>query len=172
MGEAAQQMKESRANVTLRTNLLPIGQESPDFTASLSNGTSVSLSALRGEKRVVLVFYPGDNTPVCTAQLCSLRDTWSSFRAHETMVYGVNPAGAEGHARFAAKHDFPFPLIADIGGKIAAEYGCRMMFGLIKRTVYVVDRQGTIVYAQRGNPAPTEILQALEHLRDDSASTR
>ena len=165
-------MKVSRANVTFRPHLIPVGQQAPDFTASLSDGTSVSLSALRGERRVVLVFYPGDNTPVCTAQLCALRDTWSLFQAHDTVVYGVNPAGAEGHARFAAKHSFPFPLIADADSKIAATYGCRMMFGLVKRTVYVVDRQGTIVYAQRGNPTPVEILQALEHLRDDSASTR
>jgi len=161
-----EQMKVNRANVTLRSNLILVGQQAPDFTAPLSDGTSVSLSALRGERRVVLVFYPGDNTSVCTAQLCALRDAWSHFQACDTLVFGVNPAGAEKHARFAAKHIFPFPLIADTRGRIAAEYGCRMMFGLVKRTVYVVDRQGLIIYARRGNPPPTEILQAVEHPRD------
>jgi peroxiredoxin Q/BCP len=171
-GEAAQNVKANPDNVTSRSNLIPVGQQAPDFTAPLSDGATLTLSSLRGLQRVVLVFYPGDNTPVCTAQLCALRDHWVHFQAQDTLVYGVNPAGVAGHARFAANHGFPFPLIADLGAQIAAAYGCRLIFGLVKRTVYVVDRLGRIAYAQRGNPAPAEVLQALEHLHDDPAPTR
>jgi peroxiredoxin Q/BCP len=155
--------------VTSSGDLIPIGQPAPDFTALLSDGTSLSLSALRGGKRVVLVFYPGDNTPVCTSQLCALRDAWSEFQAQDTLVYGVNPAGTARHADFVARHHFPFPLVVDAGGKIAADYGCRMLFGLIKRTVYLIDRHGKIVYAQRGNPSPAEVLKVIEQLEDDPA---
>ncbi len=158
--------------MTARNHLIPIGQQAPDFTAPLSDGSSLTLSALRGDKRVVLVFYPGDNTPVCTSQLCALRDTWNEFQARDTAVYGVNPAGAERHAGFAARHSFPFPLIVDVGGKIAAAYGCRMLFGLIRRTVYVVDRQGRVAYTERGNPSPSEVLRALTQLHDDSTPTQ
>src|SRR5437870_2604743 len=86
-----------------RPNLIPVAEVAPDFTAVASDGTTVCLSAFQGKKRVVLVFYPADNTPVCTAQLCALRDDWAQFQAEETVVYGVNPANAEKHARFTAK---------------------------------------------------------------------
>ena len=157
--------------MTSRDNLIPVGHQAPDFTVQLSDGTSLTLSALRGDKRVVLVFYPGDNTPVCTSQLCALRDTWSEFQARDAVVYGINPAGAERHAGFVARHSFPFPLMVDTGGKVAAAYGCRMLFGLIKRTVYVVDRLGRIAYARRGNPSPGEVLKAVEQLQDGPTPT-
>jgi len=165
--EAVRDVKASDSQVTYRSDLIQVGQQAPDFSASLSDGSSFSLSALRGSKRVVIVFYPGDNTPVCTAQLCTLRDNWRDFQAADALVYGVNPASVEAHARFVAKHNFPFPLIADIGGRISADYGCRMLFGLIKRTVYVIDRLGRIAYARRGNPTASEIAQALGRLQDD-----
>lgn len=150
-----------------RKSLIPPGEIAPDFLAPLSDGTCLSLSALRGQKRVVLVFYPGDNTPVCTAQLCALRDDWGRFQARDTVVFGVNGAAAEKHARFAARHDFPFPLVVDSRGEIAAAYGCRLPFGLVRRTVYVIDRQGKVVFAQRGNPAPAEMLGVLSRLQEN-----
>ena len=164
---------ESEPNaVTSRTNLISVGEQAPDFIALLSDGNTLSLSGLRGDKRAVLVFYPGDNTPACTSQLCALRDTWSELQAQDTVVYGVNPSRAERHVQFATRHGFPFPLIVDVGGKIAASYGCRMLFGLVKRTVYVVDRRGLVAYAERGNPSPTEILKLLENLQDGPAPAR
>lgn len=148
------------------SRLLPIGEIAPDFTASTGDGTTARLSEWRGKKRVVLVFYPGDNTPVCTAQLCAFRDDWSQFQAEDTLVYGVNPSRAGKHTQFTERHNFPFPLLVDTRGRIAAAYGCRMLFGLIRRTVYVVDRQGRIAFAQRGNPATDDILRALRALQD------
>lgn len=150
-----------------RSDLLPLNSIAPDFTASASNGASVHLADMRGQKRVVLVFYPGDNTPVCTAQLCSFRDNWSALQEADAVVYGVNPAGTEKHAGFAAKNRLPFPLIADKGSEISRAYGCRAMFGIVKRTVYVLDRKGYVAWVKRGNPDPDEILQVLHDLKDD-----
>jgi peroxiredoxin Q/BCP len=154
--------------VSHRADLIPPGETAPDFTAEASDGVTVHLAALRGRTRVVLVFYPADNTPGCTAQLCALRDSWASLQRANAAVYGVNPAGAARHAEFAAKHRLPFPLIADLRGKIAEDYGCRALFGLIKRSVYVIDRRGRIVFSQRGTPPTDVILRALQGLQDES----
>ena len=152
--------------MTSQSNLILVGQTAPDFTCTCSDGGTLSLAELRGRERIVLVFYPGDNTPVCTAQLCAFREDWSQFQAQNTRVYGVNPASQEKHAGFAQKHQFPFPLMVDSGNQIASAYGCRMLFGIVRRTVYLIDRQGKIAFAQRGNPAPQELLRVLETLQD------
>jgi peroxiredoxin Q/BCP len=153
-------------SLTPRKDLIALGEIAPDFTAEASDATHVTLSDFRAKRRVILVFYPGDDTPLCTAQLCRMRDDWSALQAADAVVFGVNPAGAERHARFAGKHQFPFPLLADSGGKIAAAYGCRGLFGMIRRTVYALDRRGRVVFAQRGNPAPEEILGVLQATDD------
>ena len=144
-----------------RKDLIPIGQDAPDFRVRSSDGGDVALAAFRGTKNVVLVFYPGDNTPVCTAQLCSFRDSWNSLQSADTVVFGVNPASESKHAGFAEKHKFPFPLLVDSGSEIAAQYGCRALFGIVKRAVYVIDKAGKIAYARRGNPSPQEVLQSV-----------
>jgi peroxiredoxin Q/BCP len=151
-----------------RADLIPVGQLAPDFVALASDGTTIHLAGLRGRKRVVLVFYPGDFTPVCTSQLCSFRDSWKALQAENAVTYGVNPADREQHSGFAAKIHLPFPLIMDTRGNIAASYGSRALFGIVKRTVYVLDRQGRVVWAKRGNPPPAEILQILRNLKDNA----
>lgn len=150
-----------------RPDLIPIGECAPDFSAMTDRGETIRLSELQGKKRVVLVFYPGDNTPLCTAQLCALRDDWTQFEAEDTVVYGINAGSRERHRKFAEKNGFPFPLLVDEGGKIAAAFGCRGLFGMLRRTVYALDKQGRVVFAQRGNPAPPVIL---ETLRDTARS--
>jgi peroxiredoxin Q/BCP len=151
-----------------KADLVSIGQPAPDFTTITSDGSTVHLSALQRHKRVVLVFYPGDYTPVCTAQLCSFRDNWEALQAEDAVVYGINPAPREKHAGFAAQNSLPFPLIVDSDGEIARRYGCRALFGIVKRTVYVVDGRGRVVWAERGNPSPLVILQVLHGLKDDA----
>lgn len=151
-------------------DLIPVGQDAPDFTGTTNEGRAVRLSDLRGRKRVVLVFYPGDDTPICTAQLCALRDNWSALQAENAAVYGVNPASSERHTGFAAKNRLPFPLLVDTKGEITARYGCRAVFGIVKRTVYVLDRQGKVAWVKRGNPAVSEILRALHDLKDNSVT--
>jgi len=134
---------------------LPAGAQAPDFTLPAQGGKAVSLSKLRGSN-VVLVFYPGDDTPVCRKQLCEFRDQWEQARRRNTQVFGVNPAGAESHRRFQEKHRFPFPLLVDAGQKVAALYHANGLF--VKRTVYLIGPDGTIRYARRGKPDPEEVL--------------
>ena len=142
----------------LFSNPLPTGTAAPDFSVPDQNGSRVTLSALRG-KNVVLVFYPADDTSVCTKQLCEFRDAWSDVTARNAVVFGVNPARSAAHDRFKEKHRFPFPLLVDRGMKIAALYNAK---GLVvpKRTVYLIGPDGTIRYARRGKPAPAEVLAA------------
>ena len=134
---------------------LPVGSQAPDFSASDDSGAIVTLSALRG-KNVVLVFYPGDDTPTCTKQLCEFRDRWNQVTARNVLVYGVNPRSAASHKRFREKFTFPFPLLIDKGQKMGKLYNASGL--IVKRTVYLIGPDGVIRYAQRGKPSPEDVL--------------
>lgn len=134
---------------------LPAGTPAPDFTLSKQDGKTVTLSKLRGAN-VVLVFYPGDDTPVCRQQLCEFRDQWGAARQHNVQIFGVNPGSAGSHLKFQEKYRFPFPLLVDSGQKVAELYHANGLF--IKRTVYLIGPDGVIRYAKRGKPAPAEVL--------------
>lgn len=142
--------------------LLAEGTVAPDFSAISSDGERVNLKSLCSLGPVVLVFYPADETPGCTAQLCAIRDNWSSIQQAGGKVFGVNPAGKEKHAHFKLKQRLPFPLLIDEGGKIAETYGCRWFFGIVKRTVYVIGQDGKIRFARRGAPSPAEMIRSLK----------
>lgn len=143
---------------SLFSNPLPAGVEAPDFSLLDDTGKLVSLSALRGNN-VVLVFYPGDDTPVCRKQLCEFRDHWEKVRAANTLIFGVNPQETSSHARFREKYSLPFPLLVDTGKRVAALYKAGGL--LVRRTVYVIGPDGVIRYARRGKPAPDEVLAAV-----------
>jgi thioredoxin-dependent peroxiredoxin len=136
---------------------LPVGSKAPDFSLPDESGAAVTLSSLRG-KNVVLVFYPGDDTMVCTKQLCEFRDRWDQARMRNVVVYGVNPQSPESHKKFRDKYKFPFPLLVDRGQKAGDAYHTSGLF--VKRTVYLIGPDGTIRYAKRGKPAPEEVLAA------------
>ena len=136
---------------------LPAGTEAPDFTATDDSGNKVSLRSLRG-KNVVLVFYPGDNTPVCTRQLCEFRDRWELAHGRNVAVFGVNPGSAGSHTRFRERYHFPFPLLVDTGKKLADLYHAGGLW--VARTVYLIGPDGRIRYAKRGKPAVDEVLAA------------
>ena len=136
---------------------LPVGKPAPEFTATTNSGETIRSSALRG-RNFVLVFYPGDDTPGCTKQLCEFRDNWNALKARGVEVYGVNPAGAEKHTRFHDKFHFPFPLLVDKDQKIAKLYQADGLW--VKRTVYLIGPDGMIRFARRGMPKPTEVLAA------------
>lgn len=138
---------------------LPVGSLAPPFALTDENERVVSLKALKG-KPVVLVFYPGDDTAICTRQLCEIRDDWAAFKRLGAAVYGVNGQGANAHGKFAAKYKFPFPLLVDRGWLMSKQY--RAGWGFIRRTVYVIGPDGRIRYAQRGKPSTAEILAAIE----------
>ena len=136
---------------------LPAGSPAPDFTLSQQDGQAVTLSKLRGSN-LVLVFYPGDDTPVCRTQLCEFRDQWQQARKRNTQVFGVNPGSARSHLKFQEKFHFPFPLLVDTGQKVAELYHANGLF--VKRTVYLIGPDGVIRYARRGKPDPAEVLAA------------
>jgi len=138
---------------------LPTGSPAPDFTLPKQDGASVSLSKLRGQN-VVLVFYPGDDTPVCRKQLCEFRDQWAEAAKRNAQVFGINPAGAGSHSKFQQKYHLPFPLLVDAGQKAAALYHAKGLF--VKRTVYLIGPDGVIRYARRGKPTPADVLAAAQ----------
>ena len=136
---------------------LPVGSPAPEFTAVDDRGRTVTLSGLRG-RNVVLVFYPGDDTPGCTKQLCEFSDGWNQAAARHIEVFGVNPQSAEKHQKFREKYHFPFPLLVDRGQKIGALYHTDGL--IVKRTVYLIGPDGKILFARRGMPKPSEVLAA------------
>lgn len=136
-----------------------MGADAPDFTLRDQDGNAVKLTALRG-RNVILVFYPADETTLCTRQLCEFRDQWASAQAKDALVFGVNPADQRKHAAFRANHRFPFPLLADPGQRVGASYRTKGL--IVKRTVYLIGKSGKIRYAKRGKPMPEEVLAAAE----------
>jgi len=137
--------------------MLSVGQIAPAFSATDQAGNPVSLSQFRGKKNVVLVFYPGDDTPGCTKQLCAVRDDFIQFQQKDVAVFGVNPQNAESHERFVQKYDFPFPLLVDQDKDMIMKYGAKGK-AWTQRTVYGIDKQGVIVFAERGMPSTETIL--------------
>lgn len=109
---------------------------------------------------MVLVFYPGDDTSVCTKQLCEFRDNWSLVNEKDTVVFGINPQNAKSHRKFATKWKYPFPLLVDEKRRAASLYNASGL--IVKRTVYLIGKSGTVRFARRGKPAPEEVLAAAE----------
>jgi peroxiredoxin Q/BCP len=131
------------------------GSEAPNFTLDSDAGEAVTLSALRG-KRVVLYFYPKDDTPGCTVQACDFRDALPRFDGVEAVVLGVSPDSVASHAKFRAKFDLNFPLLADEDHAVAQAYGVwteKKMYGRtymgIERSTFLIDEEGRIVEAWR-----------------------
>ncbi len=137
---------------------LPVGSAAPPFILPDEQG-DVWVLNLHRNKHMVLVFYPADDTPTCTTQLCELRDAWTDVRARGAFVVGINPGTAESHKAFKSKHQYPFPILVDNGGRIAKLYNAGGF--VTKRTVYVVGRDGKILFAKRGKPAVDEILSVI-----------
>lgn len=120
-----------------------VGETAPDFTLEGTEGP-FTLSGHRGE-RVVLLFYPGDNTLVCTKQFCSYRDRAADFGALEATVVGISAQDLDSHSAFTAKHGLNVPLLSDSDGKIAKLYSAyAQRLGMTKRAVIVIDEQGIV----------------------------
>jgi peroxiredoxin Q/BCP len=126
------------------------GMSAPGFEGIDQNGKNVKLSDFAG-KKVVLYFYPKDNTPGCTAEACNLRDNYDSLLKKGFAVVGVSPDNEKSHKGFASKYSLPFPLIADISKNILKAYGVwgekkmygRTFLGVI-RTTFIIDEKGII----------------------------
>jgi len=126
------------------------GSKAPDFTGADQNGNTVSLKDFTGSK-VVLYFYPKDDTPGCTAQACNLRDNYSELLKKGLKVIGVSTDSVKSHKKFETKYELPFPLIADEDKQIVEKYGVygektfmgKTHMGTI-RTTFLIDEEGTV----------------------------
>ena len=127
---------------------LRIGDAAPDFDVVAHDGTRLQLSAFRGQKNVVLYFYPKDFTLVCTKEACGFRDMYEELVGADTEVIGVSVDSDESHGRFAKQHGVGFPLVADPKKELATKYGAtsplRDLLGATKRITYVIDKTGKI----------------------------
>ena len=123
---------------------MKLNEPAPDFSLPDGNGEQWRLSDHRG-KVVVLLFYPGDETPVCTKQLCSVRDRWEDYMATGAEVVGISSDSVESHQKFAAHHDLPLRLLSDKDRAVATLYGARSFIpGRVARSVFVIDAQGIL----------------------------
>jgi len=149
-----------------------VNDKAPGFKLQSDSGEDYQLSDHAGQ-RVLLVFYPGDNTPVCTRQLCEYRDGIEAFSELGVAVVGISSDDIESHRKFRNKHDLPFVLLSDPDLKVAKLYGCKGALGM-KRAVFLVDEQGDIRYAHIETLAlfrrrADELLEAINAL-DESDS--
>ena len=134
---------------------LKSGDSAPDFNAKTTDGTSVSLKDYRG-KKLILYFYPKDDTPGCTAQACSLRDANKDIVAKGAAVLGVSTQDESSHQKFTAKYQLNFPLLADTDHAIGKAYGtiggggllsaAKAMVGMADRVTFIIDEKGKIAH--------------------------
>lgn len=123
-----------------------VGAPAPDFTLNDGDGEGWRLLDHRG-KVVVLLFYPGDETPICTRQMCSVRDRWEDYAATGAEVVGISTDSVESHKKFAKHHDLPLRLLSDASGLVANMYGAISLFpGKVARSVFVIDANGILRY--------------------------
>jgi len=128
-----------------------VGDRAPGFSLPSTQGP-VMLSKALEKGPVLLVFYPGDDTAVCTKQLCDYRDNIAVFEQLGVQVVALNPQSQASHEKFAGKHHFPFPVAADAGGEVTSAYGARGLLGITKRALVLVGRDGRIAWRKTDFP--------------------
>src|SRR5215203_5785587 len=122
-----------------------VGSVAPDFTLPSQAGEMVSLKDFSGRKPVVLFFYPKDDTPGCTKEVCAFRDDFEEFGKLGAEVIGISSDSVESHSAFAEKHDLPFALLSDEGGKVTKLYGVPSTLGMFPgRATFVIDELGVV----------------------------
>ena len=144
-----------------------VGPVAPDFTLTNQDGQPVSLADFRGQKAIVLYFYPKDNTPGCTAEACAFRDSYEVFQEAGAEVIGVSSDSAGSHQGFAAKHRLPFILLSDEGGQVRKLYGVQSWFGVLPgRVTYVIDKEGVVRHIFNSQMGATRhVAEALKILK-------
>ena len=143
-----------------------IGDTAPEFTLTDGNGDSWTLSDHK-DKTVVLLFYPGDDTPVCTKEMCSVRDHWSEYQATGAEVVGISTDTVESHDKFADKYSLPLRLLSDEHGEVRDKYGAKSLLpGRTARAEFVIDPQGNLAYQKVRpiglfRPSDEDVLNAI-----------
>ena len=154
--------------------MIEAGTPAPEFELKADDGSTVTLAGLRG-RRVVLYFYPRDDTPGCTKEACSFRDAWSEIQAAGAVVLGVSPDDVTSHEKFRSKYRLPFPLLSDPDHAVAEAYGAwgeKSMYGRkyegILRTTFLIDGTGVVRWVfekVRPEGHAEEVLAAVQQLR-------
>lgn len=150
---------------------LEIGDKAPDFKLKSDSGETVKLSQFKGQK-VILYFYPEDDTPGCTKQACDFRDNFAALQGADAVVLGVSPDSVESHVKFKKKYDLNFQLLSDPDHKVAEVYGAwgeknnygKIYTGLI-RSHFVIDEKGKLLDVRRRVPAKDSARLALQILQ-------
>ena len=124
--------------------MIPEGISAPDFTATTTDGTVVTLSSFQGSRNVVLFFYPEDDTPGCTREACGFRDAKPEYDAADSVIFGVSLDDQSAHQAFTEKFSLNFPLLVDAGGAICAAYDVPVSNGWPKRVTYLINKEGII----------------------------
>ena len=147
---------------------IEVGQSAPDFSLPDSMGNQVSLSSYKGKSNVLLIMYPGDDTPGCTKQLCSVRDNYEDFGKLNTVVIGINHADANSHNKFISKYGLKNPILIDEGRNVIKQYnaiGSFMGHTSTKRSVILIDKVGIIRWIERGLPSQEEIKKQILEIK-------
>ena len=149
---------------------LRVGQKAPDFDVVSSSGKSLKLKDFEGKKNVVLYFYPGDFTPICTKETCGFRDMYADLESQDTEVIGVSVDSNESHEKFAAEYKVAFALVSDKNRELAKSYGAtsfiRDILGKTARMTFVIDKSGTVVHAFNSQLNATKhVTEALQSLK-------
>ncbi|SEB13061.1 thioredoxin-dependent thiol peroxidase [Pedobacter hartonius] len=146
------------------------GQQAPEFTETDQDGNTITLSQFKGQK-VVLYFYPKDDTPGCTAEACDFRDNYAGLKAKGIVVLGVSVDDEKSHQKFAAKHSLPFTLLADTNKAIVTAYGVwgeKNMYGKkymgTNRTTFLINEEGVISHIIKKVDTKNSAVQVLELL--------
>jgi peroxiredoxin Q/BCP len=147
-----------------------VGDAAPDFTLPSATGVPVHLGDFRGVSEVVLFFYPKDNSPACTAEACSFRDSYEAFREAGAEVIGVSADSLASHLDFAGRHRLPYRLLSDSDGSLRALYCVPKTLGFIPgRVTYLIDKQGIVRHIFSSQLQPTrhveEALRVLKQIR-------
>ncbi len=138
-----------------------VGATAPDFTKTTQHGDSITLSQFRGDRTVVLYFYPKNETPGCTAEACSFRDHFEEFVEAGAVVIGVSQDSEKSHQSFAKNHGLPFLLVSDRDKAMQKAYGVPKTMGLLPgRVTFVIDRDGVVQHAFNTQ------LNAKKHVRE------
>lgn len=128
---------------------LKTGDKIPSFSLADQNGKTFDVTQFIGKKKLVIYFYPKDNSAVCTKEACSFRDSFQDFTDVGAIVVGINAASVESHAAFAQKQRLPFVLLSDPGDKVLKQFGIKPFLFLTGRETFVIDLDGKIAFSYR-----------------------
>jgi peroxiredoxin Q/BCP len=169
-------MRKTRDSMNIKSNQtrsanrgVKVGDRAPDFTLpTQKTGEYFHLYDMIGKSAIVLYFYPKDDTPGCTAEACSFRDSYEAFQEAGAEVIGISSDSEKSHQRFANKYNLPFILLSDLGGVVRKFYGVPATFGLLPgRVTYVIDKEGIVRHIFSSQFAPEQhIVEAIRALQE------